>query len=126
MSFFSIEQPIRYEGPNSDNPLAYRYYDPQKVILGKSLEEHLRFAVCYWHNFVWPGSDPFGGQTFDRPWFGNEMSDAKHKADVAFEMFRLLGVPYFCFHDLDMRPEGANFAESVAQAARVVWICHSK
>ena len=112
MSFFSIDNPISYEGPDSDNLLAYRYYDPTKIVMGKSLEEHLRFAVCYWHNFVWPGSDPFGGQTFERPWFGNEMADAKHKADVAFEMFRLLGVPYFCFHDLDMRPEGDNFAQS--------------
>ena len=112
MSFFLHHDPIAYEGPDSENLLAYRYYDPSKIVMGKSLEEHLRFAVCYWHNFVWPGSDPFGGQTFDRPWFGNEMSDAKNKADVAFEMFRLLGVPYFCFHDLDMRPEGENFAQS--------------
>lgn len=112
MSFFSIDTPIIYEGPTSDNALAYRYYNPQAELMGKSMEEHLRFAVCYWHNFVWPGTDPFGGQTFERPWFGNEMSHAKAKADIAFEMFRLLGVPYYCFHDLDLRPEGDNFAAS--------------
>ena len=80
--------------------------------MGKSLKEHLRFAVAYWHSFAWEGGDPFGGRSFDRPWFGSEMALAKLKADVAFEMFDILGVPYFCFHDADMRPEGRNFAEN--------------
>lgn len=113
--FFGDFSPIRYEGPESDNPLAYRHYNPDEVVLGKRLEDHLRFAVCYWHNFVWPGSDPFGGQTFERPWFGNTMEDAKRKADIAFEMFEILGVPFFTFHDADARPEGATFAESAAR-----------
>ena len=112
LSFFSIDTPIAYEGADSDNALAFKYYNPEQIVLGKTMEEHLRFAVCYWHNFVWPGSDPFGGQTFARPWFGDDMDSAKAKADIAFEMFRLLNVPFYCFHDADVRPEGDVFATS--------------
>ncbi|MCT8997683.1 xylose isomerase [Chelativorans intermedius] len=113
--FFGDIKPVAYEGPDSDNPLAFRHYNPDEMVLGKRLEDHLRFAVCYWHNFVWPGNDPFGGQTFERPWFGETMEKAKLKADVAFEMFKILGVPFFTFHDHDVRPEGASYAESVAR-----------
>ncbi len=109
--FGNIER-IPFEGADSTNPLAFRHYNPDEIVMGKRMEEHLRFAVCYWHNFVWPGSDPFGGQTFDRPWFGDTLADAKHKADVAFDMFAALGTPYYCFHDADVRPEGKSFAES--------------
>ncbi len=112
--FFGDIKPAKYEGPDSTNPLAYRHYNPDEIVLGKRLEDHLRFAVAYWHSFAWPGGDPFGGQTFERPWFGDTMELAKLKADVAFEMFSLLGAPYFCFHDADVRPEGRNFAESAA------------
>ena len=94
------------KGRTATNPLAYRFYNPDEIVLGKRLEDHLRFAVAYWHSFVWPGGDPFGGQTFERPWFGDTMDGAKLKADVAFEMFSMLGAPYFCFHDADVRPEG--------------------
>lgn len=110
--FFGKLSPIRYEGAASTNPLAYRFYNPDELVLGKRMEEHLRFAVCYWHTFCWQGNDPFGAATFERPWFGDGMSAARMKADVAFEMFSLLGVPYFSFHDLDIRPEGDTFAES--------------
>jgi xylose isomerase len=113
--FFGDIKPIKFEGPDSTNPLAYRHYNPEEVVFGKRMEDHLRFAVCYWHNFVWPGGDPFGGQTFERPWFGDTMEKAKLKADVAFEMLSLLGVPYFTFHDADVRPEGSTFAESAAR-----------
>ena len=113
--YFGDLKSVVYEGPESDNPLAFRHYNPDEVVLGKRLEDHLRFAVCYWHNFVWPGSDPFGGQTFERPWFGDTMDKAKLKADVAFEMFQLLDVPYFTFHDLDVRPEGSTLAESISR-----------
>jgi xylose isomerase len=82
------------------------------MVLGKRMEEHLRFAVCYWHSFCWPGGDPFGGPTFERAWFGDGMAAAKLKADVAFEMFDRLGVPFFCFHDRDAAPEGASLAET--------------
>ena len=112
--FFGDIKKVKYEGPDSTNPLAYRFYNPDEVVAGKRLEDHLRFAVAYWHSFAWPGGDPFGGQTFDRPWFPkggqiDTMELAKLKADVAFEMFSLLGVPYYCFHDADVRPGGQDF-----------------
>ena len=111
-NFFPISQKIKFEGPKSTNHLSFKYYNSDEVILGKQLKDHLRFAACYWHNFVWQGTDPFGGETFERPWFGNTMIDAKLKADIAFEMFELLNIPYFCFHDHDVRPEGSNFREN--------------
>ena len=112
--FFGEIETIAFEGPESTNPLAFQYYDADEIVAGKRLEDHLRFAACYWHNFCWPGSDPFGGQTFQRPWFdgADGMKAAKLKADVAFEMFSALGVPYFCFHDADVRPEGENFSQN--------------
>ncbi|RPI62565.1 MAG: xylose isomerase, partial [Lysobacterales bacterium] len=110
--FFGDIGKIGYEGPESRNPLAFRWYDANRVVLGKRLEDHLRFAVCYWHTFAWTGGDPFGGPTFERPWFGDTAEHRKQKADVAFEMFTTLGVPYYCFHDADVRPEGATFAEN--------------
>jgi xylose isomerase len=111
--FFKGIPQIRYEGPNSTIEFAFRHYNPDEIVLGKRMEDHLRFAVAYWHSFAWPGGDPFGGQTFDRPWFGDTMTLARLKADVAFEMFDILGVPFYCFHDADMRPEGTTFAESL-------------
>ena len=110
--FFKDIPAIKYEGPASTNEFAFRHYNPDEVILGKRMEDHLRFAIAYWHSFAWPGGDPFGGQTFDRPWFGETMDLAKLKADVAFKMFDIIGAPFFCFHDADVRPEGATFAES--------------
>ena len=112
--FFSIKSPIKFEGAGSANPLAFRHYDANRKIGGKTLAEHLRFTVCYWHSFTWTGSDPFGGPTIDRPWIGagDQMALAKQKADVAFDMFTLLGAPYFSFHDRDIAPEGATLAES--------------
>jgi xylose isomerase len=118
--FFKGIPQIRYEGPGTDNEFAFRHYDPDEVVMGKRMEDHLRFAVAWWHSFAWPGGDPFGGQTFDRPWFGDTMALAKLKADVAFEMFDILGAPFFCFHDADVRPEGANFAESKAHLDEIV------
>ena len=118
--FFGDIKKIRYEGPDSTNPLAYRFYDKDEMVAGKRMEDHLRFSVAYWHSFAWPGGDPFGGQTFERPWFGEDMDKAKLKADVAFEMFSLLGAPFYCFHDADVRPEGATFAESLDNLNRIV------
>ncbi len=118
--FFGNIGKIKYEGAESTNPLAYRHYNPDEVVMGKRMEEHLRFAVAYWHTFVWPGTDPFGGNTFERPWFKDSMEAAKMKADVAFEFFQLLGVPYYCFHDADVRPEGANFAENTKNLNEIV------
>jgi xylose isomerase len=117
--FFAGIPQIRYEGPETDNEFAFRHYNPDEVVMGRRMEDHLRFAVAYWHSFAWPGGDPFGGQTFERPWFGDTMELAKLKADVAFEMFDLLGAPFFCFHDADVRPEGASFAESKANLEEI-------
>jgi xylose isomerase len=110
--YFRGIDPIPFKGPDSDDPLAFRFYDPDRIVLGKRMEDQLRPAVCYWHNFVYSGSDPFGGQTFERPWFGDTMEHARAKADAAFEMFRILRVPFFTFHDRDAAPEGATLAES--------------
>ena len=118
--FFQGIPQIRYEGPQTDNEFAFRHYNPDEMVMGKSLKEHLRFAVAYWHSFAWEGGDPFGGRSFDRPWFGSQMALSKLKADVAFEMFDILGVPYFCFHDSDVRPEGRNFAENTRNLEEMV------
>ena len=114
-SYFAPIEPIRYRGPASDEPLAFRWYDKDRVVLGKRMEDHLRFAVCYWHNFVWTGLDPFGGGTFERPWFdgGSPMELAARKAEAAFDFFAKLGAPYYCFHDRDVAPEGATPRESL-------------
>ncbi len=124
--FFGDIQKIRYEGPDSDNPLAFRHYNPDEIVLGKRLEDHLRFAVAYWHTFAWEGGDPFGGRTFDRPWYKDGLEAAKLKADVAFEFFSLLGAPFYCFHDADVRPEGNNFAENTKNLEAIVEIFERK
>ena len=88
--FFAGVDAIRYEGPDSPNPLAFHYYDPDRVVLDKTMKEHLRAAVCYWHSFQWPGSDVFGAGTFDRPWLNaamEPMTAARMKMDAAFEFF---------------------------------------
>ncbi|MEM9709806.1 MAG: xylose isomerase [Pseudomonadota bacterium] len=118
--YFDGIGPVRYEGPESGTELAFRHYDPEEVVMGKRLEDHLRFSVAWWHSFAWPGGDPFGGPTFERPWFGDTMAAAKAKADAAFDLFAILGQPYFCFHDLDIRPEGADFAESTRNLEEMV------
>ncbi|OLP57370.1 xylose isomerase [Rhizobium rhizosphaerae] len=118
--FFGDIQKIKFEGPDSTNPLAFRHYNPDEMVMGKRMEDHLRFAVAYWHSFVWPGGDPFGGQTFERPWFKDTLDAARLKADVAFEFFQLLGAPYYCFHDADVRPEGRDFKENTANLNAIV------
>lgn len=120
--FFKNIGKIGYEGPDTENSLAYRYYDPSRIVMGKSMAEHLRFAACYWHTFCWQGNDAFGGQTLFRPWFeaGDEVEMAELKMDAAFEFFEKLGVPYFCFHDRDIAPEGASLAESNAILMKLV------
>ncbi|MEM5470161.1 xylose isomerase [Hoeflea sp. AS60] len=119
--FFGDVTKVKYEGPESTNPLAFRHYNADEMVMGKRMEDHLRFAVAYWHSFAWEGGDPFGGRTFDRPWFpADSMKLAKLKADVAFEMFSALGSPFYCFHDADVRPEGANFAENTKNLEEIV------
>ncbi|MBE0578356.1 xylose isomerase [Devosia sp.] len=110
--FFKGISPVKYEGADSTNPLAYRHYNKDEIVLGKRMEDHIRPGVAYWHTFAWEGGDPFGGRTFDRPWYDKGMEGAKLKADVAFELFDLLDMPFFCFHDADIAPEGATLKES--------------
>lgn len=126
--FFSNVKPIQFEGNTSENPLAFHHYDSDKMILGKSMKDHLRFAACYWHSLTWPGADIFGTGTFERPWMqpGNALELAHAKADVAFEFFSKLNVPYYCFHDVDVSPEGANIREYVNNLAEMVDVLGKK
>ena len=113
---------VKYEGAESENPLAYRYYDADRVVLGKPLKEHLRFAVAYWHSLAMSGSDPFGGPTVDRPWMtaGDPIAQARVKADAAFELFRVLDLPFFCWHDADIAPAGDTLAETLKNFHTIV------
>ena len=127
--FFPAVEPIRYEGPDADGDFAYRVYDPDRIVLGKRMEDHLRIAVCYWHSFNWPGSDVFGSGTFDRPWLdaaSDAMAAARMKMDAAFDFFTKLGTPFFCFHDLDIAPAGASFAETKANLEQMVGYAEGK
>jgi xylose isomerase len=123
MSFFESIEPITYEGPESTNPLAFRWYDADRVVAGKTMRDHLRIGVCYWHSFNWPGSDIFGEGTMDRPWLQvgvDPMSAAKEKMAAAFEFCTKLGTPFYAFHDRDIAPEGATFKESCANLDEMV------
>lgn len=125
MSYFDKIEPIRHQGPTTTDELAFRWYDKDRVVLGKRMEEHLRFAACYWHTFCWNGFDPFGYDgSFERPWhhMADPMEAAKAKADAAFDFFSKLGVPYYCFHDRDVAPEGATPRESVENLRRMVGV----
>ena len=112
--YFQGINSIRYEGPESDNPLAYRYYDENRIVAGKTMQEHFKFAVAYWHTLCGTGSDPFGPGTKAFPWLqaGDAVQQAKDKMDAAFEFITKLGLPYFCFHDFDLIAEGETLAES--------------
>ncbi|MBN1378635.1 MAG: xylose isomerase [Gammaproteobacteria bacterium] len=105
---------IKFEGPESDNPLAFKYYDENRVVAGKTLKELFKFAVCYWHSFCGAGGDPFGPGTKQFPWAvaKEPVAQAKDKMDAAFEFFTKLSVPYFCFHDRDLVDEGNSAAEN--------------
>ena len=111
---FSGIEPIPFKGPESQDPLSFRFYDKNRVVRGKRMEDQLRVAVCYWHTFCGDGKDPFGDATFNRPWQGDgdKLALAKMKAEAAFEFFTKLGAPYYCFHDRDVAPEGKSLAES--------------
>ncbi len=126
--FFGDLAPIRFAPDAAPDALAFRFYDKDRIVLGKRMEDHLRFAVAYWHSFCWPGGDPFGGETFFRPWAqpGDAMAQARAKAEVAFDLFRLLDVPFFCFHDRDVAPEGATLAESNANLNAIADLFASK
>lgn len=114
MAAFPEVEKIRYEGPDSTNPLAFRWYNEDEVVEGKSMKEHLRFSVVYWHTMRGTGSDPFGAATMVRPWEDgtDSVDNAIHRARVMFELTEKLGAPFYAFHDRDVAPEGSTLAES--------------
>lgn len=113
MAYFNGVNKIQYEGAGSKNPFAFKYYNPEEKVNGKSMEEILRFGVAYWHTFTADGSDPFGVGTMMRPWDRlSGMDLAKARVEAAFELFEKLNAPFFCFHDLDIAPEGDNLKET--------------
>ena len=112
--FTDVPGRIGFGGVGSTDPLSYAVYEPDRLVLGKRMEDHLRLGVCLWHSFAWDGGDMFGIGTLDRPWLdpaADPMPAARQKMAVAFEFIEKLGVPYYCFHDRDVAPEGASFAE---------------
>ncbi len=113
-AYFKGIDRIQYEGRKSNNPLAFRWYDENKVVAGKTMKEHFRFAVAWWHTFCGLGNDPFGAETKIFPWLGDAdpIQEAKNKMDAGFELITKLGIPYYCFHDFDLVAEGANLTES--------------
>lgn len=122
-TYFQDIPEIKYEGPDSANPLAYRHYDKDRVVLGKTLEEHLRFSVCYWHTFCWDGFDVFGAGTFNRPWHASGLNDqaaADKKLDEAFDFFSRLGLPFFCFHDVDVMAAAETVEQHVSNLSVMV------
>ena len=112
--YFPGIQKIKFEGKDSDNPLSFKYYDPEKLVNGKPMKEHLRFATAYWHTFCGTGGDPFGPGTKIYPWDidNDPIQSAHQRLDAAFEFFTKLGTEFFCFHDRDMSPEGENVKET--------------
>ncbi|MCM4154834.1 xylose isomerase [Gramella sp. AN32] len=122
MKYFDKIGKIKFEGKASDNPLAFKYYDPNKVVAGKTMKEHFKFAVAYWHTFTGTGADPFGPGTLQFPWDkpSDAIEAAKAKADAAFEFISKLGFDYYCFHDFDLIREGASFSESEKRLSTIV------
>ncbi len=112
--YFKGINKIVYEGPSSDNPLSFKFYDPDKMVGGKSMKDHLRFSIAYWHSFCADGTDPFGNATMEFPWaHKDKMVGAMQKADAAFEFFTKIGAPFYAFHDIDASPEGNSAKEYV-------------
>jgi xylose isomerase len=120
--FFKGIGPIPFEGNESDNPLAYKYYDAQRIVAGKPMREHFKFAVAYWHSFCGTGADPFGPGTLKHPWDipSDPLEAARLKADAAFEFITKLGFEYFCFHDFDLVREGDTLLESEKRLAHII------
>ncbi len=119
---FAQVEKIRYEGPDTDNPLAFRHYAEDELVEGKPMKEHLRFSVVYWHTFRGTGADPFGVATMERPWDdgSDSLENAERRVRVAFEFFAKLGVPFYAFHDRDVAPEGTTLAETNRNLDRIV------
>ena len=113
MAYFKTEK-IKYEGPKSKNPLSFKYYNPDEVINGKTMKDHLRFAMSYWHTLTYMGTDQFGGTTMSRDWDNTDdlMKQAKERVYAGFELMEKLQIPFFCFHDVDIAPRGKTLAET--------------
>ncbi|WP_096187648.1 xylose isomerase [Evansella halocellulosilytica] len=121
MTYFKGIDKINYEGPRSHNPFAFKHYNPDEKLGNKTVEEHLRFSVAYWHTFTADGADPFGAGTMQRPWDHlTGMDQAKARVEAAFELFEKLNVPYFCFHDVDVAPEGSSLKETFQNLDEIV------
>jgi len=120
-TYFKGIDKIKYEGKESDNPLAFKYYNPNQVVAGKTMKEHFKFAIAYWHTFCGQGGDPFGPGTQNFPWDApsDPIEAAKNKADAAFEFIGKMGFDYYCFHDFDLIQEGATFGESEKRLALI-------
>ena len=124
MAAFPEIEKIRFEGPESTNPLAFRHYNEEEIVEGKTMKEHFRFSVVYWHTFRGGGADPFGAPTAERPWEDgtDSVENAIRRARVAFEFFQKIGAPFYAFHDRDIAPEGAGLAETNRNLDAVVKI----
>jgi xylose isomerase len=118
-TYFPNIDKIKFEGKGSKNPFAFKYYDENKVVGGKTLKEHFKFSIAYWHTFCATGADPFGPGTMERPWDANAdaIQRAKDKMDAAFEFITKIGAPYYCFHDIDLIDEGNSLSEYEKQDA---------
>ena len=119
--YFKDVKKIKFEGKDSKNPFSYRFYDENKIVLGKKMSEHFKFAVAYWHSFVNPGNDPFGVGTKSFPWSksSDPFQNACHKMDASFEFISKLGLNYFCFHDFDLIEEGSSLSESEKRLGKI-------
>lgn len=119
--FFPTVPAIKFEGPKTNNPLAFRYYDPERVVMGRTMRDHLRFAMAYWHTLCADGGDPFGSGTLKHPWnmFPSAIERAKAKMDAAFELMTKLGIGYYCFHDVDLVEEGETLEEYEARLREI-------
>lgn len=125
--YFPGVDKIAFEGPDSDNPLAFKHYNPTEQVEGKTMADHLRFAVAYWHSFCNGGADPFGVDTRQMPWQADDpMQAARNKVEACFEFCSKLGVQFYCFHDRDVAPEGRDFAESCSNLDEIARLLKSK
>jgi xylose isomerase len=120
--YFPNIDKIEYQGPDSDDPLSFKYYQEDKVVAGKTMKDHFRFAIAYWHSFCNENSDPFGTGTRSFPWdkTSDPLENAKFRLEAAFEFFTKLGTPFYCFHDRDIAPEGSSVAESEKNLQEIV------
>lgn len=127
MNYFTNVSEINYEGTDSTNPFAFRHYNAEEVVMGKKMRDHLRFALAYWHTMTQDGSDPFGTAINQRTWFGDSpMETAKNRVDAFFEICQKLGVEYFCFHDVDIAPEGNSLEEFFANLDEITDLIKTK